>query len=208
MWSERIQRSWPFPSDCVESGGIRRPPGLGGAAVREEREHEHEAAEEEEPVRERVQARERDVPGSDHQRDEVVREAREDRDDDEEDHRRAVERDQLVVAVGAYDPAVLLHELEPDHQRADAGEQEEPERRPDVEDPDPLVVGRDEPARDAAALPGGNVRLVRLDSTGHSAGSPPGRRAELRSARRSTASRRRASRRGRSSRAPPAPRGS
>ena len=39
--------------------------------------------------------------GADHERDEEVREAGEKRDDDEEDHRRAVDRDQLVVAVGA-----------------------------------------------------------------------------------------------------------
>ena len=47
---------------------------------------------------------------------------------------------------------------------------EEHERGRDVEDPDPLVVRRDEPARDLPALPG----RCRFSSGCHSAGSPSG----------------------------------
>ena len=60
------------------------------------------------------------------------------------------------------------------------GEDEEDERRRDVEDPDPLVVRRDEPARHPPALPGG----YRLSPGCHSAGSPSGSWPARRSARR------------------------
>jgi hypothetical protein len=46
------------------------------------------AAEEEEPIGEGIETRERDVPGADHEWHEVVAEAGEDRNADEEDHRR------------------------------------------------------------------------------------------------------------------------
>ena len=94
------------------------------------------------------------VSGADHERHEEVREAGEDRNADEEHHRRTVDRDELVVAVGADDVRVRLGELEAHHERHQPGEDEEDERGRDVEDPDPFVVRRDEPARDLAALPG------------------------------------------------------
>ena len=80
--------------------------------------------------RERVQARERHVAGADHQRHEVVGEAGQDRDDDEEDHRRAVHREELVVAVALDEVVVRLRELRADQQRHDpAGQEEEPATR-------------------------------------------------------------------------------
>ena len=95
--------------------------------VGEEAQHEHASAEQEEPVRERVQARERHVRGADHERHEVVREARQDRDADEEHHRRAVDRDELVVAIRADYARVGLRELEAHHERHQPREDEEDE---------------------------------------------------------------------------------
>ena len=85
-----------------------------------------------------------------------LREAGEDRDDDEEDHPRPVHRDDLVVRVAGDHAAVGLGELRADQERQEPGQREEEPRGADVEDPDPLVVDGDEPARDLAALPGGN----------------------------------------------------
>ena len=138
---------------------VGRPARPGGAALGEEREQQDDAAEDEEPVGEGVQAREGHVAGADHQRHEVVREPGEDRDDDEEDHRRAVHRQDLVVGVPGQEVVARLRELRPhQHRHHAAGEEEDP-GGDDVEDPDPLVVHGDEPARDAAALPGGDRRL-------------------------------------------------
>ena len=147
-----------LPRSGAELGGregrVGRPPRVGGAAVREEAREDDEPAEEEEPVRERVQTRERHVLRADHQWDEVVAEAREDRDDEEKDHRRAVDREQLVVGVLGDEVVVRLRELGPHQERHHPGREEEEERGDDVEDPDPLVVDRRQPAGDAAVAPG------------------------------------------------------
>src|SRR5690242_19690761 len=45
--------------------------------------------------------------------------------------------------------AVRLSELRPNHERLDPADQEEPERRPEVEQPDPLVIGGGEPGLEA-----------------------------------------------------------
>ena len=153
-WSDRIQRSCPLPGAWIESGGYAVQPVSAAPPFGEEAQHEHGAAEDEEPVRERVQPRERHVRGADHERHEEVREPGEDRDADEEDHRRSVDRDELVVAIRPDDVRVRLRELEAHDERHQPGEDEEDERGRDVEDPDPLVIRRDEPARDLAALPG------------------------------------------------------
>ena len=131
------------------------------AAGREEAQVQDDPAEQEQPVRERVQPRERHVARADHQRHEVVAEAGEDRDDDEEDHRRAVDRQHLVVRVLRQERLVRRRELRAHEQREDAAGDEEDERRRDVEDPDPLVVDGDEPARDAAALPAHGRNRIR-----------------------------------------------
>ena len=129
------------------------------AAVGEEAREDDEPAEEEEPVRERVQAREGHVLRADHERDEVVAEAGEDRDDEEEDHHRPVHGEQLVVRVPGDEVVVRLGQLRAYEQPHNAGGEEEEERRDDVEDPDPLVVERRQPARDASVVPGGRRGL-------------------------------------------------
>ena len=131
---------------------------------------EHDPAEQVQPVRERVQARERHVARADHQRHEEVAEPGEDRHDDEEDHRRAVHRHRAVVGVLRQEVLVRRRELRAHQQREHAARRR---RRPsavhDVEDPDPLVVDGREPARDLAALP--VARVDRFCSSRHS--SPP-----------------------------------
>ena len=101
---------------------------------------------------------------------------------------------------------VRLGELRADQQRHDpAGDEEEPGRA-DVEDPDPLVVDGDEPAREAAALPGGS--WCGLDVNRHRALLPRGSRSAPPSAARPSpcrpAASRPAARCGRPARAPPA----
>ena len=56
------------------------------------------AAGQEDPVAERVQPRERDIARADLERHDVIEERGDERHDREEDHRRAVHREELVIA--------------------------------------------------------------------------------------------------------------
>ena len=125
--------------------GLRRLP--------EQRDVEHDPAEQQQPVGERVQARERHVAGADHQRQEVVPEARHHRHHEQEDHRRAVEREQLVVVLAGQQRVVRHAELHAHQQRFDPAEREEHEGGDQVEDPDLLVVGGRDPVDPLLARP-------------------------------------------------------
>ena len=106
---------------------------------------------EEEPEAEGVQPRERHVPRADHQRHEVVPErAGRHRDDEEEDHRDPVHRQKLVVGPGADDPRRSARRAAcASVSASDAAGGEEGERCEQIEQADPLVVGRREPAEHA-----------------------------------------------------------
>ena len=142
----------------VEHAGKRRvarPAGF--RRVPEDRGVEDEPARQQQPEGERVQAREGHVARADHQRHEVVRQAGEHRHDEQEDHRRPVQREQLVVGLGGDQRVVRRAQLQAHHQRLDAAEAEEHERRDHVHDPDSLVIGRGDPARPAGGLALGAV---------------------------------------------------
>ena len=110
-------------------------------------------AEEEEPERERVQSRERDVGRTDLQRHDDVREAGEQRRREHQQHDRAVHREELVVLLfGLQDLHAGLEQLGADEQRHHAAEAEEDERRDQVQVPDRLVVGGGDPVDDDASL--------------------------------------------------------
>ena len=61
-----------------------------------------------------------------------------------------MQREELVVDLGRDEVVVRDAELQAHHQRLDPAEDEEHPRRDHVEDPDPLVVGRRQPAEQAA----------------------------------------------------------
>ena len=135
---------------ALDSGAIARPARF--RRVPEDRGVEDDAARQQQPEGQGVQAREGHVARADHQRQEVVRQAGHHRHDEQEDHRRPVHREQLVVDFGRHERVVRRPELQADHQRLDAAEAEEHERRDHVHDPDALVIGRRYPARPAARL--------------------------------------------------------
>ena len=112
----------------------------------------HDPAERDEPERQRIDARESHVARADHQRDHVVPEPGPHRDDPQEDHRRPVHREDLVVLLGCQERVLRLGELDPDQQRHDAADNEEEERREQVHDRDLLVVDSRQPAEDAFRL--------------------------------------------------------
>ena len=120
-------------------------------ATEEDRGVEHGSAGEVEPIRQRVEPREGHVARAHLQRHEVVREARPQRHDHEEDHRGAVHREHLVVDLRGQQRVVGLGELGAHQQRLDSPERHERERRDQVQHADPLVIGRAHPADPAAA---------------------------------------------------------
>ena len=92
----------------VGQRGVGEPAEVRRAARGEEAGHHDQAAEQEQPVGEGVQPRERDVRRADLQRHDVVREAEQDRRRVEQQHDRAVHGEQLVVllvATGTAAPA-------------------------------------------------------------------------------------------------------
>ena len=123
---------------------VAEPAGV-GSRPHEPARIEEEPAEEEDPVRERVEPGEGHVPRADHQRDEVVEECGRQRHEREEHHARAVHGEELVVPLGAEELAVGPGQLEPDQQGLDSRDQEEHERGRAVEETDPLVIDGGEP---------------------------------------------------------------
>ena len=118
----------------------------------EEAREQEDRREHEDPVAEGVQPRERHVAAPEHEWDQVVAEAREHRRVEQEDHRGAVHREELVVRVGIEHARVGLSELDSHHEREQPGDEEEHERGVDVAKPDALVVDAVEEARDAGRV--------------------------------------------------------
>ena len=121
----------------------------GRRRLEEEAAVEGHPAEEGQPVGERVQLGEGHVPRADHQRHQVVAEPRDERDDEQEDHRRPVHRHQAVVDLGRHQGALRLGQLEAHDQGLHAAHEQEDDRGGDVEDPDLLVVRRGQPGEPA-----------------------------------------------------------
>src|SRR5439155_21472730 len=106
----------------------------------DEAEVEQRAAEQEDPEPEGVQSGKRQVARADHQGNEIVREAEDDRNSHEEDHGRAVDREETIEGVGRYERESGPGELKPDQERLDASDHEKDQARDDVHDPEPLVI--------------------------------------------------------------------
>ena len=97
---------------------------------------EKNAAKQEDPEAEGVQPRQRHIAGADHQRRQIVRETKQQRHDDQENHRRPVHREDLVVRIRTQKRIAGPRELNPNQQRFDAAEAEEEERRDEVKNAD------------------------------------------------------------------------
>ena len=112
-----------------------------------------EARTEEEPVAQRVETRECEIARAKHQRQEVVPEcADRHRDDEEEDHRHPVHRHRLVEGLRRQHRSVRPGQLSADQQRLDTARAEEHERGEEVEQADPLVIDRRQPAEQSGTF--------------------------------------------------------
>ena len=157
-------------------GGVAEPAAVGGTAE-EEAGVQQQAAGQEHPVPEGVQPGEGDVAGADQDGHEVVTEGGRQRHDHQEHHGGAVHGEELVVLVGGQDLPVGGGQLHPDHQRFTAADAEEQEGGDAVEDADPLVVDRRDPAPEAVLALGSGERAGRSSGHRHGHSGPPFRAA-------------------------------
>ena len=127
---------------------VREPAGV-RSDVERERRPQHEAAEEIDPVPEVVHAREGDVARADHERHEVDAERLHHRHREQEHHRAAVHREDLVVEVGADEAALRARELQSHERGEHAAEREEAECRHDVAQGHGLVARARQPSQEA-----------------------------------------------------------
>ena len=147
----------------------RRVPGPAGreAAVEDGR-AEEQPARHQQPEGERLDAREGQAPGPDHQRQEVAPERAEDPARHHPHHHRAVQPDQGEVLAGAEHVRLRPQELEADQHRVDAAEEDEEADPDQVLETHHLVVGAvADVARPAARV----VRLV-VVNRGRPSGDP------------------------------------
>jgi hypothetical protein len=132
-------------------GRVAGPAGRGGTTLGQQAGQDGQPAHRQ-PERQRVDAREGHVQRADLQRHHVVPEADQHRKDEQEDHERAVQREQLVVAVGGHQLPSGRRQLGAHQQREDAGHEEEREGVEQIQDADPLVVGGGQPLHQPVRL--------------------------------------------------------
>ncbi|MDQ0801136.1 hypothetical protein QF050_002775 [Arthrobacter sp. SLBN-112] len=145
-------------ADARGKRGVRErrvgEPAKGSSALRgDEARHRDGGAEEEEPERQGVQARERDVRSTDLQRHDHVGKPGEERGGEHQEHDGSVHGEQLVVLfLGLQDLHAGLEQLGADQQRHHAAEAEEHKRCNQVHVPDGFVVRGGDPVDDDAPL--------------------------------------------------------
>jgi hypothetical protein len=145
--------------------GVAKPTGVRRTAGQEAH-VQQDAAKDERPVTECVQARERDVSGADLERDDEVEERGAHGHDRQEDHGRRVHGEQCIERFGG-DQVVVRHpQLQADNHSFQAADHEERECGDPVQQADSLVVDRCEPAPQPTVcsrgelVGGGNHALV------------------------------------------------
>ena len=127
---------------------VEGPAGI-DAAGEDGVDHQQSAGDVEIPA-EQVDAREGEIPGADHDRDqEVAKDGGDGGDQEEEDHHHAVHGEEFVVGVGLDEIAGRGEELEADEEREDAADEEEERNAEQIQHRDALVVTRQEPRLEA-----------------------------------------------------------
>ena len=150
---DRAQTGHPQTHDPQVTAHARRAHGVGERGVGEPAEVSRalggqearggdQAAEEEQPVAEHVQTRERHVGRADLQRHDDVGETEEQWRREQQQHDRAVHGEELVVELVVDDLRAGREQLGTDQQRHDTADQEPRERRDEVHLADQLVIGR------------------------------------------------------------------
>ena len=131
---------------------VRGPTEVGGTTRGDETTHRDQRAEQEQPEAQRIQARERHVGCADLQRKYQVGEPEHDRGRVEQQHRRAVHGEQLVVLLVGQELQSGGDQFAADEQRHQPADEEEHEAGDAVHDADQLVIGGGDQLVDQVAL--------------------------------------------------------
>ena len=156
--SPMIHRSVPGLSCPDRERRVGRP-ALGGGSAEDVAAEDQQPAERQEPEAEGVDPREGHVRRAELERHDVVREARQGRDDEQEQHDRPVHRERLVERVLVDELEARHGQLAADHEGEEPGGEEEEEAVDDVEDPDLLVVDGRQPVEHPRPPIGGGAGL-------------------------------------------------
>ena len=138
---ERLRGEWRVgePAHIGRAARARQP------FAAQEAEIQQEPAERARPEAEGVESRKRHVAGADHQGHEVVRKPEHDRDADEEDHRRAVHREETIEHLRRDDGEVRIRQLDPHDRGFEAADREKDDGVDHIHQPEALVIDRDDP---------------------------------------------------------------
>ncbi len=131
---KRVLRQW----SVAEPTHVGRPAG-------EETEIRQPAAEQHQPVAQSVDPWIGHVACADHQRHNVIGDPEQKRHRGEEDHRRAVHREELIERAGPDDVGPRACQLPAHQQGLDAARRQKHQAGADVQEPDPLVIDRGHP---------------------------------------------------------------
>ncbi len=131
---------------------IARPACRCRPTLRQEPAENDQGTEQEQPERQRIEPRKRHLGRPDLEWHDRVRKADRHRRAEEQQHDRPVHREQLVEALLADQLEAGRCEFGPHLHRQQPAHEEHREGRRDVEEPDPLVVGRRQPASQPADL--------------------------------------------------------
>ena len=150
-------------------GGVEGPAGVD--RVGHDAEQPEEGADDVDIEAHQVEPGEGDVLRAEHHRQEEVPERGGDRGDDEQEHHhRAVERERLVVAIGAHDRLAGRDQLSAHHERGEPADEKGDGGRDQIQDADPLVVERDQPLQ----YPGVRLEVVLVGGRGRVRQDPIG----------------------------------
>jgi hypothetical protein len=120
--------------------------------IQQQREEDHQTAEQEEPIGEGSKAREGNLAAADHQRHEINRRGLHDRDGEKKHHHRPVHGEKLVVEIGADQVVIGDCELQPHQHREQTGADEKAQGSEHESPTGCLVADGAEPSDEAFAL--------------------------------------------------------
>src|SRR5579883_1159564 len=101
------------------------------------------------PVAQRIDAREGHIAGTNHQRHNIVAQASQEGHHEEENHRGAVHRENLVIEVRAEEGVIRHSKLRTNQQRFTSSHKEEEEARKHIHDANLFMIGRRNPRPDS-----------------------------------------------------------
>ena len=146
-----VVRGIPARKRFARKRRVREPPHIGCRTrtvephAREIAHIEHESPEEEHPEPPGVEPGKGHIPGTDHERDQVVPETRHDGHPHQEDHGGAVHGEEPVEFLGFEQVVGGLGQLGAHHDRLDAADHEKEQARRDIENAQLFMIDRGDP---------------------------------------------------------------